>query len=126
MANYKVAAASSDGQMIDSHFGHADHFYIYEVDEETGNFTEIENRDVNAACGGGECGGVANKKVAPDSDPMDTMTEKLSDVEYVLCARIGPHAIHALSKRGIRAYDIVLSVEEAIAKINAFRKKQRS
>ena len=53
---------------------------------------------------------------------MDIMTEKLSDVDYVLCARIGPHAIQSLAKKGIRAYDIVLPVE-AIAKINAFRKK---
>lgn len=54
---------------------------------------------------------------------MDIMTEKLSDVDYVLCARIGPHAIQSLAKKGIRAYDIVLPVEDAIAKINAFRKK---
>ena len=126
MANYKVAVASSDGQTIDTHFGHADHFYILEVDEETGTFRELENRDVHAACGGGECGGVANKKVAPDADPMDTMTGNLADVAYVLCARIGPHAIHALSKKGIRAYDIVLPIEEAVAKINAFRKRQRA
>ena len=123
MADYKIAAASSDGQIIDSHFGHATHFYIYEVNEKTGAFKEIEDRNVNAACGGGECGGVANKKAAAGADPMDIMTEKLSDVDYVLCARIGSHAIQSLAKKGIRAYDIVLPVAAAIAKINAFRKK---
>ena len=122
MADYKIPAASSDGQIIDSHFEHATHFYIYEVNEKTGAFKEIEDRNVNAACGGGECGGVANKKAA-GADPMDIMTEKLSDVDYVLCARIGPHAIQSLAKKGSRAYDIVLPVEDAIAKINAFRKK---
>lgn len=85
MADYKIAAASSDGQIIDSHFGHATHFYIYEVNEKTGAFKEIEDRNVNAACGGGECGGVANKKAAAGADPMDIMAEKLSDVDYVLC-----------------------------------------
>ena len=42
MSDYKIAAASSDGQIIDSHFGHATHFYIYEVNEKTGAFKEIE------------------------------------------------------------------------------------
>ena len=54
---------------------------------------------------------------------MDEIAKALSDVDYVLVARIGPHAIRALAKYNVTAYDIVLPIEEAIAKINEYRKK---
>ena len=54
---------------------------------------------------------------------MDDIARALSDVDYVLVAKIGPHAIRALARYDITAYDIVLPVKDAIAKINEFRKK---
>jgi len=130
---YRVAVASSDGVTVDSHFGHVDNFLIFEVDEKTGEFNQLEDKELNAACGGGECGGVANKAVVQAkncsdcsvTDPMDVVANALFDVgvNYVLCARIGPHAIQALARKNISAYDIVLPIEEAIKKINIFRLK---
>lgn len=134
--NYRVAVASSDGINVDSHFGHTDHFLIFEIDEKTGEFNQLDDKNVNAACGGGECGGVANKAIVEakncsgctsdfPTDPMDVVTNALSEigVNYVLCARIGPHAIQSLARKNISAYDIVLPIEEAIRKINIFRLK---
>ena len=46
MEKYKVAVASSDGKTVDTHFGHAQSFLIFEVDEQTGAFEDVEERDV--------------------------------------------------------------------------------
>lgn len=127
---YKVAVATSDGKTVDSHFGHVQSFLILEVDEESGKFEEIEERDVRAACSGGECGGVQKDSgcegrngAHEGTNVMDEIAKALSDAEYVLVARIGPHAVRALAKYKITAYDIVLPIDEAISKINEFRKK---
>ena len=128
---YKVAVASSDGKTVDSHFGHAQSFLIFEVDEESGAYEDVEERDVRAACSGGGCGG-AQKGDSPcgghngaveGASPMDEIAKVLSDVDYVLVARIGPHAVRALAKYDVTAYDIVLPIDEAIRKINEFRRK---
>lgn len=129
---YKVAVATSDGITVDSHFGHVQSFLIFEVDEENGKAEDIGERDVTAACSGGSCGGVQASGTAgcgghngagSGSSPMDEIAKALSDVDYVLVARIGPHAIRALAKYDVTAYDIVLPIEEAIAKINEYRIK---
>lgn len=134
---YKVAVATSDGINVDSHFGHVLSFVIYDVDEETGEYDDVEERDVAAACSGGNCGSIqvvqpgcggqngsssCGGSGAPDT-PMEKIAEALSDVDYVLCAKIGPHAIRALAKYNVSAYDIVLPVGQAIKKINDFRLK---
>ncbi len=129
---YKIAVASSDGKNVDSHFGHVDSFWIFEVNEETGSFEDIEERSITPACSGGACSGTQNSKDSgcggrngegEHASPMDEIAAALSDVDYVLVARIGPHAIRALAKYKITAYDIVLPIDEAIGKINDFRKK---
>lgn len=136
---YRVAVATSDGVTVDSHFGHVDSFEIFEVDEETGAFDDVGPRSVAAACSGGACGGTVPAAAnASDSagcggrngsggegSRMDEIAGALSDVDYVLVARIGPHAVRALARRNIAAYDIVLPVGEAVAKINEFRRKIR-
>lgn len=135
---YKVAVATSDGKTVDSHFGHVSNFLIFEVDEESGKFEDTEDRDVKAACSGGSCAGTQEAESAgcgsgagcgghngarAHESSMDLIAKALSDVDYVLVARIGPHAVRALARYNVTAYDIVLPIDEAIAKINEFRKK---
>ena len=129
---YKVAVATSDGKTVDSHFGHVQSFLIFEVDEESGKYEDVEERDVTAACSGGSCGGVqsgsdsgcgGHNGAGEGHSQMDEIAKALSDVDYVLVARIGPHAIRALAKYNVTAYDIVLPIDEAIAKINEYRIK---
>lgn len=116
MEKYKVAVASSDGKTVDTHFGHAQSFLIFEVDEQTGAFEDVEERDVRAACNSqASCGGRIE-----EGDSMDLAAKAL---DYVLVAKIGPHAIRALARYDITAYDIVLPIDEAIKKINEFRLK---
>ncbi len=44
MAKYRVAVATSDGENVNVHFGHAAAFDVYEVDEESGKFEKVEVR----------------------------------------------------------------------------------
>ncbi|MCR5761905.1 MAG: hypothetical protein K6G00_00810 [Treponema sp.] len=125
---YKVAVASSDGKTVDSHFGHAQSFLIFEVDEESGSFEDVEERAVTAGCSGGDCGVIrgslsCGNSPHEDASPLDAVAASLKDVDYVLVAKIGPHAIKALAQFDVTAYDIVLPIDEAINKINEFRKK---
>ena len=83
--SYLIAVATSDGEIIDTHFGHADSFLILEVDED-GYYEEIEERVVRPACGGGDdC-----KRCA--GSLMNDIAQELKDVDFVLGARSGPHA----------------------------------
>lgn len=118
--SYKIAVASSDGKYVDTHFGHAESFLIYEVNEKDDSYELVEERQSFAACG-------AQTECNTDSvdDPMDEAAKRLSDVQYLLVSRIGPHAIKALNRYQVTAFSIVLPIDEAIQKITAYRKRQR-
>lgn len=114
---YKIAVATSDGKMVDTHFGHANEFTIYTVQDD-GSYEETETRSAVNACTGRECG-----KAQPDpgTDVMEQAAQNLHDIAYLLVARIGPHAIRTLGRHGITAFDVVMSVDEAIKKIHIYR-----
>ena len=109
--SYKIAVATADGRTVDTHFGHADDFTILEVADD-GSFHEVERRDAFAACDGG-C----------SNDAMEQAAENLADCEYVLAAKIGPHAIATLARHGITPLDYVIAIDEAVAKIHAYRSR---
>ena len=125
---YKVAVASSDGINVDTHFGHAESFIVFDVDESDGSFVDLTDIDVSAACSSAaQCGTTGCGNGRPlENDPMEVVAKALDGIDYVLVARIGPHAIQALARHGITAYDIVLPIEDAIKKINFFRQKIRA
>ena len=113
---FKVAVATSDGVNVDSHFGHVNEFTIYEVDAVSGEGEAVESRFIDqAGCQGGSCGGEVFEQIA----------ENLSDVEYVLASKIGPHALQALSRKNIVALDVVVPVEEALHKVRDYRDRRR-
>ncbi|WP_026527074.1 NifB/NifX family molybdenum-iron cluster-binding protein [Butyrivibrio sp. VCD2006] len=117
--SYLIAVATSDGEIIDTHFGHADSFLILEVDED-GNYEEIEERDVRSACGGGEdC-------VRCSGSIMNDVAENLKDVDFVLCARSGPHAEEVLRRYGIAILDVIMPIDKAVPKIHKFRERYRT
>ena len=122
MAKYKVAVATNDGVNVNVHFGHAAVFDVYEVDDVSGHYEKIELRQkpehCDGSCGDGTCG-----SRNPEGSSMYTAAKNVSDLEYVLCSQIGPHAIQQLARFGVRAFDIALPIDEAIAKINLYRSK---
>ncbi len=113
--SYRVAVATSDGKMIDTHFGHAQDFTIFEVGAD-GNFSELERRSASFSCGGETCGG----------DAMKNAADSLKDCEFVLAAKIGPHALRALAADGITGLDVVLDIPSAIRKIHIYKSRHPS
>ena len=103
MAKYKVAVATNDGVNVNVHFGHAAAFDIYEVDDVSGKFEKVE--------------------VRVEHSSMFAAAKNLADLDYVLCQQLGPQAIQSLARFNVRAFDIALPIDEAIAKINLYRKK---
>lgn len=96
----KIAVASSDGVNIDRHFGQAEEFYVYEIDDE-GGIVQKERR-------------VLSSREAVTFDKLETAVELLSDVSYVLCAQIGPHAIGRLAASNITGYALAGGVQKAL------------
>ncbi|WP_290766587.1 NifB/NifX family molybdenum-iron cluster-binding protein [Fibrobacter sp. UBA4297] len=117
MAKYKVAIATNDGLYVNVHFGHAAAFDLYEVDEDSGKYEYIGIRQKPEHCDG-TCG---HREI--ENSSMLSAAKNLEDVDYVLCEQIGPHAIQALARFDIRAFDVSLPIAEAIEKINTYRVK---
>jgi nitrogen fixation protein NifB len=95
----KIAIASSDGVNIDQHFGRADFFYIYDIGDDD-SISQCEQRNFPSESDG--------------RDHIEAAIELLSDVKYVLCAQIGPHAIQALASSNIVGYALPGDVQKTL------------
>ncbi len=109
--SYKIAVASTDGKVVNQHFGRADQFYIIEVDDE-GEYEAIELRKLPPICQGGD----------HDEDAMIRNVKLLSDCEFVLVSRIGHSAENALERQGIVTYVIPDIIEDAVIKLISYEK----
>jgi predicted Fe-Mo cluster-binding NifX family protein len=107
--SYKVAVASSDGKVVNQHFGRAEQFLIVEVDE-NGLYELIELRKINRVC----------KSGGHDEEDMKKRIEELIDCKYVLVSRIGQGAENALEASGISVYEIPDFIEDAITKLISY------
>ncbi|MBQ5999294.1 MAG: dinitrogenase iron-molybdenum cofactor biosynthesis protein [Treponema sp.] len=105
-SRYLVAAATSDGETINSHYGKASSFYIYYVDDEEG-FDFAEKREVTPVC--------QSESHIPSQ--MDKSVKQFADCKYVVASKIGHGAQSALSAQGITGMESPGSVDEAILKI---------
>ncbi len=106
---YKIAVASTDGKVVNQHFGRAEKFYILEVNDEN-EFYYIEERENTASCIGG----------THSDEGLALTVKRLSDCRYVLVSQIGPGAEYALNKKGVTAFAISHYVDEAVKKLIHF------
>lgn len=105
---YKIAVASTDGKVVNQHFGKAERFFILEVNEKQ-EYALAEIREMSAVCDGG----------THNDEKLKENAQKLQDCAYVLVSRIGPGAENTLKKFGIEAYVIPDLIEEAVKKVMA-------
>ena len=106
----KVAVASSNGKVIDLHFGQAPDFLIFEI-KENGDSEFIEER----------------KNIPPADDPnllenhdkaLAKSVDLISDCDVVLTSQIGPSASKALLSYEVQAYSIPgFMIEKALKKL---------
>ncbi|MCD7947688.1 MAG: dinitrogenase iron-molybdenum cofactor biosynthesis protein [Oscillospiraceae bacterium] len=110
---FLIAAASTDGKVVNQHFGRAEEFYIMQADDETG-WRYLETRKTQPVC----------KERSHDEDRLQATVDLLADCDYVLVSQIGPGAEFALSRKDITAFSIALPIDRAVEKLIAYRKRQ--
>ena len=110
---YKIALASADGKNVDRHYGKAESFYIFSIDDEVG-YDLVEKRNVTPVCMDG-----SHVKTA-----MEESVRQFSDCKYVAASRIGNGATSSLTALGIVAMELPGTVEDAILKIWKYNRIQ--
>jgi len=109
---YRIAVASSDGKVVNQHFGKATKFLIFEVNDlNKSEFLEI--RDASPFCNNGE----------HDDNRLLSAAEALEDCRAVLVAQIGNGAVGALARKGIDAFDIHGLIDSALEKLVKYYSK---
>jgi nitrogen fixation protein NifB len=107
MTTFKIAVTSEDGEIVDTHFGHADEIRFYEVDEQKIRYLglkEVEKYcDGNMSCGTGK------------GDALST----LHDCAALVTRMIGAVPERALSEMGVRVFLACELVEDALR--NAYK-----
>lgn len=113
IVSIRIAAASSDGLIIDKHFGKADKFLIFEIED---NLIElIEERENAPICG---TNGHAVEKV------NDTVN-LISDCEAVFVSKIGMGPSLALQDKGISVYEVSAPINETLERFAIYKKVGR-
>ncbi|MDR1408703.1 MAG: dinitrogenase iron-molybdenum cofactor biosynthesis protein [Oscillospiraceae bacterium] len=103
----RIALVSTDGKVINQHFGRAVHFNIVDICDQS--YEVIEQRDTAPVCSG----------YAHDDDALAHTVQKLSDCSAVFAAKIGQGAVNALQAAGIRAFEAPGAVEDILVQIIA-------
>lgn len=106
LPHLRIAVAGRDGTRVDQHFGQAEDFLVYEVNE-LGS-TLLEKR------------GLADH-LRGDEDPRDAICRMLADCPVLLVAKIGPNPQEKLAAAGIEATDLHAgkAVDAALAEVFA-------
>lgn len=138
----KIAVATSDGKNVDLHFGKADRFQIFEL--QNGKFVFLEERksvkSENSAessfgcasqnCGNGSgcgqsggCGGGGCGENSGIESPNVTL---LSDCVAVVAAKFGRQIMRQFERKAISVFDIECPLDFALEKLAAYYKKQEA
>ena len=109
--SYRIAVSSSDGVRIDTAFGQAKRFLIYEVSEYGITFTEIRYAEFKHSEGcDGNGGGCSHH----------SGTEFVSDCKCVISKSFGQKVIKHFEHTGVYAFDIECEIGTALEKICAY------
>ena len=107
---YRIAIASTDGKVVNQHFGRADTFYIVEADSIDRTYEYRETRKLLPVCEGG---------YHDDKSLLETV-QQLKDCRYVLVSRIGYLAQLVLEQNGIGVFELPGLIPEVIPKLATY------
>lgn len=110
---YKVAVATSDGIVVNQHFGRAASFYIYEV-MKNGKYRFLHIRTVTPVCNRGD----------HDDNDLQRNISEFKDCKYILVSRIGPGAANMVEQSGIIPMELPGMIEDSINKLIAYEEIQ--
>ena len=111
---HRVAVATTDGKMVNEHFGRALSFHIYDVDAV--GWTLVEKREVKPLC---ESGG------GHTSDGLLSCAASLSDCAAVVAVKIGGGARRTLASKDISVFEQPDSIENVLTKLSAYYTKTK-
>ncbi|KPU46179.1 FeMo cofactor biosynthesis protein NifB [Oxobacter pfennigii] len=113
---WRVAVASTDGKVINEHFGRAKDFFIIDIKSD-GSREYIERRIVTPLCANGE----------HKNEELSYVINALSDCTAVLVARVGMGVKRALEINKISVFEQPDYIENALTKLtNYFIKTNHS
>lgn len=110
---YKVAVASSDGKVVNQHFGRATQFLIFDVQED-GSFQFVTLRKNEPICKDGE----------HLQDALAYTLEQLSDCQAVVVSQVGPGVSSVLVSRGIYPFVYPDFIEDSLKWLADFLNKE--
>lgn len=93
----RVGFASTDGIMVNEHFGHAKYWEIYDIGETEA--VEVGSRIVHSGCN------------CHDTSLLDETLEELSDCKALFVAKIGEGAASYLMRKGVRVFEAAGNIE---------------
>ena len=103
----RFAVASKSGVVVDTHFGHAKEFYLY--DYRNGEVRFAGKRSVEQYCQGEEeCG--------EKEDKIERIIAALNGCSGVIAMRIGMEPAKKLTKLGIKPVNTYDMIEDAVKK----------
>ena len=112
-SKYRIAIASTDGETVNTHYGKAECFYIFYVDDEEG-FELLEKRNVAPVCTDG-----SHTKIE-----MENHVLQFKDCKYVIASKIGFGAAQALTYVGITAMELPGSIDDAMLSVWKYNRVQ--
>lgn len=87
-----IAVASSDGEMVNEHFGKAERFWIFDVEESKQTLIMVRNVEPLST-------GEKNHPFNPER--LGAICDVIKDCERVYCTKIGERPQQELEKAGI-------------------------
>lgn len=109
--SFRIAVASSDGKIIDQHFGKADKFLILEIEDN--DFKLIEERENNPIC----------SEDGHTDEKVNKTVNLISDCKAVFTSKIGMGPALALQDKGIEAYEVSMTINEAVENFIKFKNR---
>lgn len=103
--SYEIAVASSDGKVVNQHFGKATKFLIFEVEGD--NYKYLKLLETQAFCNSGE----------HDESRLLSAVKALEGSRAVVVSQIGNGAATALKTNGIDVFDVHNFIEDALIKL---------
>ena len=96
----KIAVASTDGKIIDLHFGDANRFLIFKIEEGKSKFQEIREK--------------TPMPLNNHQERWVASIDIINDCKAILCSKIGKEPTLELRKLGIKSIQLDCNVKEAV------------
>lgn len=103
---YKIALASTDGKVVNQHFGRAEKFHIVEI-KENEKYVYAGTRDISACCNNGE----------HEESAFEAAAKTLKDVQAIVVSKIGDSASEYLENKGFVVYEAPYPIDLLMQKI---------